>query len=148
VTGRRTTLVGVGLVLAFLAPMSTAYALWSSTATASLDVSVAGAATAPSAPTISCGGFVGNGQFSITWTNVSGLTYSVHRSTTANADPSYSSQAASTTTPYTASVANNSTTYWRVKANNGTLTSGWSNTLRLERSGNGNGSISCTGVSP
>ena len=132
-------------MLAFVAPMSTAYALWSRTATASLAVAVA--PTPPAAPAIDCGSYAGNGQYTITWTNVSGLTYTVHRSTTTNADASFTQLSGTWTSPYTASVTDGTTTFWRVRASNGS-TSGWSNTVRLVRSGSGNGSITCTKVSP
>lgn len=144
---RRTTLVAVALVLAFLAPMSAAYALWSRTASTTTNVSTA-PPVPPAAPAISCGAHAGNGLFTITWTNGSGLTYSVHRSTTTNTDAAYASQATGTTSPYTASVADGTTTFWRVRAGDGVSTSGWSNTLRLVRNGNGNGSTTCTTVSP
>jgi hypothetical protein len=147
VNRRRTTLVAVGLVLAFLAPMSTAYALWMRTASATVDVSVQAGSPTLAAPTIQCGAFTANGAYTMTWTTVSGLTYTVYRSTTTNADASYTSQTASATTPYTASMPNG-TTYWRVRATDGTTTSGWSNTLQLTRTGNGGPSHACTGTTP
>ena len=96
---------------------------------------------------ISCGDFESNGTYSITWSPVSGTTYLVYRSTGANVDSSFVQQATAGGS-YTASLANPSTTYWRVKAMHGLVVSGWSNTLKLVRNGNGRGSITCESVTP
>ena len=146
-TGRRTTLVVVGLVLAFLAPMSTAYALWSRSATATVNVSVAAAATpAPAAPAITCQPRDGS-TISFSWTVVGGLTYTVHQATT-NADANYSAGSApSGSGTHLVTPASGSTTFYRVKASNGTSTSGWSNTVRVVR-GAGASTITCTSVIP
>jgi len=146
VTGRRTTLVVVGLVLAFLAPMSTAYALWSTTASATVNVSVASTVTPPpAAPSIACQPRNGS-TISFSWTVVGGLTYTVHEATT-NADASYSAGSApSGSGTHVVTPVTGVTTFYRVKASNGTP-SGWSNTVQVTRTG-GASTIACTPVTP
>lgn len=104
----------------------------------------------PAAPMLACGTFQSNGVFSFAWPTLSGVTYTVYRSTTTNADASFSVVPAppAHTSPYSAALANPSTTFWRVKATNPAGTSGWSNTVRLTRTGNGNGNHVCALVTP
>jgi len=145
-SGRRTTLVVVGLVIAFLAPMSTAYALWSRTASATLNVSVAAPGPPPAAPTISCQPRTSS-TISFTWPVVGGLTYTVHDAGS-NADASYSAGSTpSGSGAHVVTPASGTTRFYRVKANNGSSTSGWSNTVRVTRTG-GTSTIACTGVTP
>lgn len=122
---------------------------WSTPSTMlQVPVTVTPAVSTPVAPVISCGAFQSNGNYSFTWTALDGLTYSVHRSTGPNLDGSFATVTATGNSPYTASLANPSTTFWRVKATNAAGTSGWSNTLRLARDGNGINSIDCDAVTP
>ena len=104
----------------------------------------------PSPPDLSCGGFVNNGNHTFTWTAVSGETYTVYRSTTTNADPSFTTVPAppAHTSPYTAAMPNSSTRFWRVRATNSAGTSTWSNTIRLQRTGNGSNRHFCSEVTP
>jgi hypothetical protein len=140
----------VGAVLAFVAPMSAAYAVWSRTATASLGVTVAAAPVGPppAAPALTCQSRDGS-AVSFTWPVVAGLTYTVHQAST-NADASFGSGTAPTgsgvhtLTP----AANAPAIFYRVKASDGTSTSGWSNTVSVVRSGNGANTVACTQVTP
>jgi len=116
---------------------------WSTpTQTVSVPVSITGG-SAPSAPVISCGAYVANGTYSITWTAASGVTYSAHRATGTNTDAGYTSVTTSATSPYPATVATGVTTFWRLRATNASGTSGWSNTIQLTRSGNGATNHTC-----
>lgn len=118
---------------------------WSAAPTLTIPVTI-NQPQQPVTPTITCGSFQSNGVFSFGWTDRSGESYTVHRSTTTNADASYSVVTTSASTPYQATVAEG-TSYWRVKSAT-TTSSGFSNTLRLVRNGNGSNSIVCTPVTP
>ena len=136
VTGRRTTLVVVGLVLAFLAPMSTAYALWSRTATASVNVSVAASTpTTPTAPVLSC---VSASGTSISWT-ATGTTYHVFESADGTTWPPAALVQGTSATTYNRSpfpAGNSATRYYRVVAINGGGSSTPSNVVKINRNGN------------
>ena len=146
-TGRRTTLVVVGLLLAFLAPMSTAYALWSSTATASLDVSVAGALPpAPTSPVLSC---VSSGGTSISWT-ATGTTYDVFESSNGTSWPGPALVQGTSATTYNRTPfppGNNATRYYRVVAVNTGGSSSPSGVVKISRTGN-SPNFTCTAVNP
>lgn len=134
-TGRRTTLVVVGLVLAFLAPMSTAYALWSRTASASVNVSVAAAATTPTAPVLSC---VSASGTSISWT-ATGTTYNVFESADGTTWPPAALVQGTSATTYNRNpfpAGNSATRYYRVVAVNSSGSSTPSNVVKINRNGN------------
>ena len=133
-TGRRTTLVVVGLVLAFLAPMSTAYALWSTTASATVNVSVA-AAPAPATPVLSC---VSANGTSISWT-ATGTTYNVFESTDGTSWPGAALVQGTSATTYNRTpfpAGNSATRYFRVVAVNSAGSSTPSNVVKINRNGN------------
>lgn len=134
---RRTTLVVVGLVLAFLAPMSTAYALWSRTATATTNVSVAssGAPAAPAAPVLSC---VSSSGTSVTWT-ATGTTYNVFESVDGTLWPSTPALQGTLLTTYARvpfPSGNSEARWYRVVAVNSGGTSAVSNVIKVSRNGN------------
>jgi len=135
VTGRRTTLVVVGLVLAFLAPMSTAYALWSRTASATVNVGVVSSTpTAPSAPELSCVSVSGT---SISWT-ATGTTYNVYESADGTMWPPAALVQGTSATTYNRNpfpAGNNATRYYRVVAINSGGPSTPSNVVRISRNG-------------
>ena len=120
--------VVVACAVAFAAPATTTYALWSKTATGTLSV-----ATLPAPPVLSCVAAVGT---SLTWT-LTGTTYKVYE---------YSNAAATTllaTTPIAAPpytktgfpTASNTTRWYRVSAVVTAGESTLSNIMRLRRRG-------------
>ena len=134
-TGRRTTLVVVGLVLAFLAPMSTAYALWSRTASATVNVSVASSTpAAPASPVLSC---VSANGTSITWT-ATGTTYNVFESTDGTSWPGPALVSGTSATTYNRNpfpAGNSATRYYRVVAVNSGGSSSPSGVVKINRNG-------------
>lgn len=140
------------LVLAFVAPGTVAYALWSGTSTATVSVSIAAPSssspTAPAAPTLACGSRQNNSEFSMSWTSPAGASaYDVYRAAS-NTDASYGVVAAGAGSPYAASLADGETFYFRIKARNASGPSPFSNTIKVVRQGNGNGNFTCTSVTP
>jgi hypothetical protein len=136
-------LVGTVLGLAcFLAPASVAYALWSTTATATMAVT-----TATATPTLSCGGRLNNNAFSMSWSAVAGTTAYTTFSAPSNSDAAYVAQSTASGTSANLSIGANGTTYWRVRVTSPS-TSGWSNTLSITRNGNGRGNFTCVEVTP
>lgn len=127
-----TTVLAIALV-GFSAPAMSAYALWSSAASATLSVSTASGV--PNPPTIDCTSATPSGQRTLTWQPVTGATgYRVFRSTTTNADASYTQVGIDqTATTYSAGVNGNQTHYYRVMAINTAGVSAFSNTLKLIR---------------
>ena len=129
---RRTTLVVVGLVIAFLAPMSTAYALWSRTASASVAVTVA---SPPSAPVLSCVSATGT---SISWTST-GTTYHVYESTdgtTWSGTPLVQGTSATSYNRNPFPNGNGATRWFRVVAVGPGGSSAASNVIKIARTGN------------
>ena len=134
-SARRTTLVVVGLVIAFLAPMSTAYALWSRSASATVNVSVQAAAAAPSAPVLSCVSATGT---SLSWT-ATGSTYDVYESGSATSWPPGALVQGTSATTYTVGTsgwAQSEVRYYRVIARNSGGASSPSNVIKISRNGN------------
>jgi len=131
---RRSAVIAAILVLAFVAPMSVAYAMWSTTATATLNVSVAApAAPVPTAPQTSCDVRKSDNQYTFKWspsTSGNPTSYRVHKA--AGSTGPFVDQGAATS-PYDASIPDNGTTYWRVTAVNAAGPSPSSSTLVITR---------------
>ena len=131
---RRTTLVVVGVVLAFLVPMSTAYALWSRSASATVNVSVQAAVAAPSAPVLSC---VSTSGTSMSWT-ATGTTYHVFESAdniTWPGTPLVQGTSATTYDRNPFPAGSNAIRYFRVVAVNAGGSSTTSNVIKISRNG-------------
>ncbi len=144
---RRATLILVLGLACFLAPMTAAYALWTASATGTMNVSTA-FAPVTTAPTLSCVSSPSAGTYRMSFTNATHATsYTVYRSTTTNATASYTSLATNATSPYTTpSAPNGSTCFYRVKGVNSLGEGPFSNTLRVVRSSAG--AMTCTAVTP
>lgn len=126
----------------FSAPTGIAYALWSTTATATAGVTVVAAAP-PAAPVVACGGRANNNEYTLTWQQAAGATeYTVHRS--ASALENYTPIATLEGLSYTASMTTDGTLFFRVRAGNSAGASAFSRTVSVVRAGNGTNNFTCT----
>lgn len=138
-SSRRTTLVVVGLLLAFMAPMSAAYAVWGRTAGATVDVSVRAVAD----PVLSC---VLSSGTTLSWT-ATGARYHVFESVDGAVWPAtplvQTSLTTFTRTPFPSETG--ATRWYRVVAVTDSGTSAASNVIRINRTGS-TATFTCAGV--
>ena len=109
-------------------------------------------APAPTAPTLSCSpGRQNNNDFAFSWSAVTGATgYTVYVAG-ANADANYGPVTGMPTTSTSLTVngfTDNVDRFYRVKVTTASGTSGYSNTIKITRTGNGSGNFNCSGVTP
>lgn len=147
----RPAVVAAAAALLFLAPVGTAYALWTSSGKATVQVTIAAPAVELLAPFPTCSpGRTNNNNFTMSWTAVENATHYVVESSPSNSSGSYSTQTSGTATSYTHVTDSNSsfTRYFRVTAWNGADSSPSSRVIRLIRTGNGSSNYQCDGVTP
>lgn len=151
---RRLAIAVTVVILVFAAPMGAAYALWTATSTASVNVTIAAQAVGVSA--LSCDSKNGNDRYKMTWSSVPGATaYQVFESVTTNADAGFTPIAtltgSSLATNYAAAFASNGQRFYRVRATTAAGTSEFSNSIRVVRTTDGKGNdatFNCSVVTP
>ena len=106
------------------------------------------AGSVPEKPTVSCGSFVNNGLFSVTWQPVTTLEYDVYRSTSSAVSTFGAALEADVSSPYSVAIPDGMTYYFRLKARNGSGPSVFSDAIEVKRTGSGSKSFTCTNGIP